>query len=88
MTCFKNNKLDLSRVKAYLKSYSESYALPKNYEKDLLPAILFDSSIYFLRAYKKSKTKELKESIATSKEIYKLLNSLTELKRPVTIVKR
>lgn len=88
MTCFKDNKLNLAKVKAYLKSYSRIYDLPKNYMRDLLPAILFDNCIYFLRAYKKGKTKELKETVATSKEIYNILNSQAKLNRIVTILKK
>jgi Ser/Thr protein kinase RdoA (MazF antagonist) len=55
MTCFKDNKLRLSWVKAFLDSYSEVHALPKNFERDLLPAILFDNCIYFLRLIERGK---------------------------------
>ncbi len=87
MTCFKKNKIRIRLVKAYLKAYSKIYKLPKNYEKDLLPTILLDNCIYFLRAYKKGKYKELHETVESSKYIYWILNSKEEMNRFVTIIK-
>ncbi len=87
MTCFKKKKLNLEWIRAYLKSYSNIHTLPKNCENELLPTILLDNCIYFLRAYEKEKTNELYETVESSKEIYNLLNSEKDFKRFVTTIK-
>lgn len=87
MTCSKKSKLNIRWIKAYLKSYSNVHTLPKNYEKDLLPAILLDNYIYFLRAYEKGKSDEIYETVESSKEIYRILNSEKDFKKFVTTIK-
>ena len=81
------NNLKLGLVKAFLESYSKVYDLPKNYENSLLPTILFDNCIYFIRAYEKEKSPELHETLESSREIYRILNSKKIMDKVVTTIK-
>ena len=87
MTCFEENNLKLGLVKAFLESYSKVYDLPKNYEDNFLPTILLDNCIYFIRAYEKEKSPELHETLESSREIYRILNSKKIMDKVVTTIK-
>jgi Ser/Thr protein kinase RdoA (MazF antagonist) len=87
MICFRNNILDVKLVKIFFEEYSKIYPLPKDYEKDLLPTILFDNCIYFIRAHKNKRTKELHETVETSKYLYEMLSSKDKLNRFVTLIR-
>lgn len=87
MTCFKNNKIDFKLTKKFLKEYSKILPLPENYEYNLLPVILLDNCIYFIRAYENNRKRELYETVETSKFLYPLLKSKENFAKSVTLIK-
>lgn len=87
MTCFKYDKIDFLKLKNFLKTYSRFNSLPKNFHKDLFPSILLDHSIYFFRAYYKGRTKELYETVKSTKLIFNLMKNAQAYNKLVTLLK-